>query len=123
MAADSFRLILHQRINEGQLETFEKRAQETTAGVRANEPETLCYEWYVSDDGTDCYLVETYADSEAFLLHLSHLRERRDKTPDGPHVGSIMEVLVLGSPNAQAREALSEMGPIKFLPLLIGCTR
>jgi len=120
MAADSFRLILHQRINEGQLETFEKRAQETTAGVRANEPETLCYEWYVSDDGTDCYLVETYADSKAFLLHLSHLRKRRPKTPD---VGTIMEVLVLGSPNAQAREALSGMGPIKFLPLLIGCTR
>ena len=32
--------------------------------MEANEPHTLCYEWYVSDDGTDCYLVETYADSE-----------------------------------------------------------
>lgn len=123
MPADSFRLILHQRINEGELETFKKRAQEITMGVKANEPETLCYEWYVSDDGADCYLVETYADSEAFLSHLSHLRERRQETPDAPHVGSTMEVLVLGSPNAQAREALSRMGPIRFLPLFIGCTR
>ena len=120
MAADSFRLILHQRITEGQLETFKNRAQELTTGVEASEPETLCYEWYVSDDGTEGYLVETYADSKAFLLHLSHLRKRRPKTPD---VGTIMEVLVLGSPSTQAHEALSGMGPIKFLPLLIGCTR
>ena len=120
MAADSFRLIIHQRINAGQLETFKKRAQEITSGVEANEPRTLCYEWYVSDDGTEGYLVETYADSEAFLLHLSHLRKRRHKTPD---VGTILEVLLLGSPNAQAREALAGMGPMKFVPLLIGCTR
>ena len=123
MAADSFRLIIHQGITEGQLEAFKTRAQELTTGVAENEPETLCYEWYVSDDGTEGYLIETYADSKAFLLHLSRLRERRPKTPQAPNVSTIMEVLVLGSPNAQAREALSGMGPIKFLPLLIGCTR
>ena len=119
MAADSFRLIIHQGIDEGQLESFKKRARETTMGVEANEPDTLCFEWYVSDNGTDGYLVETYTDSAAFLLHLSRLREKPRQTPE---VGPLLEALVLGYPNAQAREALSGMGA-KFFPLLIGCTR
>ena len=119
MAADSFRFILHQEIKEGQLETFKNRAKELTTGVELSEPDTLCYEFYVSDDGTEGYMVETYADSEAFLLHLSHVKETWQKMVD---VAPLKELVVLGSPNAQVREALSGMGP-KFLPLLIGCTR
>jgi hypothetical protein len=119
MAADSFRLIIHRGIDKGLFETFTKRAEETTMGVEANEPNTLCFEWYVSDDGADSYLVESYPDSEAFLLHLSRLKETPRQTPE---VGPLLEALVFGSPNAQAREALVEMGA-KFFPLLIGCTR
>jgi len=119
MAADGFRLIIHQSIPEGELPTFTKSAQTLTTMAETTEPDTLCYEWYVSEDGTDCYLVETYTTSDAFLLHLSHLMEAL-KTMPGP--GPISEALVFGSPSAKVREALAGMGP-KFFPLLVGCTR
>jgi len=119
MGADSFRLVVHQGINKGGFEAFKKMAQDMTMGVEANEPNTLCYEWYVSDDGTDCYLVESYTDSEALLEHLSHVGEALHKMLD---VSPLMELLVLGTPNKEVREALAGMGA-KFFPLLIGCTR
>lgn len=119
MAADSFRLVVHQTIKPGQFETFKKLAQDMTIGVEGSEPDTLCYEWYVNDEGTDCYLVETYADSDALLLHFSHVGEAIHKMMD---VSPLLELLVLGTPNAQLREQLSGMGA-KFYPMLVGCTR
>ena len=37
-------------------------------------------------------------------------------------VSPLVELLVLGTPNAQVREELSGMGA-KFYPMLVGCTR
>jgi len=118
MGSELFRIILRRRIGEGQLEAFRRLAEELTARAEA-EPDTLAYEWYVSDDGTDSYQVETYPNSAALLLHLSSLKE---SPPKSPRVAGLTEALVFGSPNAEAREALSAMGP-KYFPLLVGCTR
>ena len=119
MTADGFCLIVRQGIKKGDLETFRTNAEKLTSMVENTEPDTLCYDWYVNENGTDCYLVETYVNSDAFLLHLAHLTEVLRSLPA---TGPITEVLVLGSPSAQAREALAGMGP-KFFPLLVGCTR
>ena len=119
MAGDMLHLVIRQKINEGQFEAFKKNVTELTKRVEASEPDTLCYEWYLSEDGADGYVVEWYTSSEAVLLHQSHLKE----TPlTGPSVGPIMEVVVLGSPAAELREQFSQQGA-KLLPLLVGCTR
>ena len=119
MAADSFRILIHRKINEGRLEAHRERARMLTAGVEATEPDTLCYEWYPSEAGDEYYLIETYADSAAFLLHMSHLKQL---PPSPPDIGPILEALVFGSPSAEAREAMSFL-KAKFLPPLVGCTR
>ena len=37
-----------------------------------DEPGTLTYEWFLSEDGTVCHLYERYADSDAALVHLGN---------------------------------------------------
>ena len=75
MATDLFRVVIHQKLNEGQLENFLRVTGGLTAMVEANEPDTLAYEFYVSDDGTEAYAVSTFKDSEAFLAHESRAWE------------------------------------------------
>jgi len=118
MATDLFRIVIHQKLNEGQLENFLKVTGGLTAMVEANEPDTLAYEFYVSDDGTEAYAVSTFRDSEAFLAHESRAWDAGYDEPDfGP-----LTAVVLGSPSAEAREVLTWLKP-KYFPLSVGCTR
>lgn len=119
MADDFFRLVVHQDIRQGGMETFKKLAEEMTRGVEADEPDTLCYEWYVSDDGADCYLIEAYTDSDALLRHLKNVG---DKLHAMMEVSPLLQLIVLGSPSAELREELTKMGA-KFYPRFVGCTR
>ena len=119
MATELVRLIVHQGINEGNLETFKEMARHFTAVVEVNEPDTMCYEYYVSHDGADGYVVLTFVNSDALCLHYARSRETGLKMPN---VGPIVEALVLGSPNAKAREELAWLKP-KYLPHLVGYTR
>src|SRR6187551_969346 len=52
------------------LDVFLIAAQRCAEYVRDNEPETLAYEWYLNDEGTQGRLFEQYASSEAFRQHL-----------------------------------------------------
>jgi quinol monooxygenase YgiN len=119
MADDQFRLVVHQNIRQGGLEAFKNLAEEMTRGVEADEPGTLCYEWYVSDDGSDCYLVEAYTDSDALLRHLKNVGDKLHAMMD---ISPLLELIVLGSPNQELRETLTGLGA-KFYPRFIGCTR
>ena len=74
MANQSFRLIVHQTINPGGLEEFSKLAQQGAANAEAGEPGTLGYEFFVNEEGSDCYLNEYYADSAAFLTHFARVQ-------------------------------------------------
>ena len=58
-------------IYEGKLEAFTTLAQEIIAAVEASEPDTLTYEWHVSEDGKTCTVDEWYADTDAALAHLN----------------------------------------------------
>jgi quinol monooxygenase YgiN len=119
MSQLSFRLVVHLVIKGGELQRFKKIAKDFTSRVEAGEPDTVCFEWYVSDVGTDCYLVESYDSSEAFLLHLSKAGDMLESLAE---VSPIDNLLVLGEPNEEVKEALSKMGA-KFYPLIVGCTR
>jgi len=119
MAAEMIRVIVHQEIGEGQVEAFRKMAEEMTAAVALHEPHTLCYEWFISDDGRQFCHVDTFRDSEAILEHYARAKEVAYKIPD---MGRIIETLILGSPTTEAKELLSWLEP-QFFPFLVGCTR
>jgi quinol monooxygenase YgiN len=119
MADESFRLIVRQSIKPGMLEQFKKLAVEYTAAVEANEPTTLGYEWFITGDGSTCYLNEFYGSSEAFLLHFENL---------GPKLGAMLELspleemIVLGEPSPQVQEMLGGLGA-RFCAPHIGFAR
>jgi quinol monooxygenase YgiN len=62
------RLAVDITVKESQLNAFKKLAQAMTSGSAA-EPGTLGYEWFFSEDGVRCRLLETYAGAEAVSAH------------------------------------------------------
>lgn len=66
--ADTVELVVQFEILNRDL--FLDAARQCAEYVRANEPETLAYEWYMSSDGTQGRLFEQYASEAAFRQHL-----------------------------------------------------
>ena len=119
MADNSLRVVVRMRVGSGQVEALEKLVAQLTASVEAAEPGMRSYEWFLSDDGADCYFTELLADSDAFMAHLAHV---------GPSLGPLFEiapvseVLVLGSPSRAVKEAIAGFGP-KYLRPVAGFAR
>jgi quinol monooxygenase YgiN len=97
-------------VKEGKLETFRELMEEMVSGT-SNEPGTLSYEWYISHDGGNVHVVETYADSAAVVAH--HVSEGFALKN---WAGRVMDcvaasrVVAYGDPNAAAREILDRLG-------------
>ena len=64
------RLAVNATVNEGQLDAFKELAKAMTVGSEA-EPGTLGYEWFFSEDGKTCRLLETYVDADAVTAHFA----------------------------------------------------
>jgi quinol monooxygenase YgiN len=106
-------------IKEGKLDEFKELANPIIEKVDANEPNTLTYEWYLSEDGSKCYIVETFKDSDAVMAHLGNV---------GDMFGPLFEVAPLtgfkiyGSPSDGVRQTLEPFGA-QFFEHFNGVTR
>lgn len=118
MADGPIRLVVRQGIQPGKLEEFKALACEFTSYIEAEDPGTLGYEWFISPDGTECFLNEFYGSSEAFLEHFAKI---------GPKIGQMLEIsplieaIVLGEPTAEAKEALKGLGAKFYSPSVGFC--
>ncbi len=45
---------------------------------RKKDTGTLAYDWFLSNDGTQCEVREAYVDADALVDHAFHVREARD---------------------------------------------
>ncbi len=64
-------------IQAGKLDEFKKVAHSFLDVVNEKEKGeggTLQYDWFLAADGTTCSVRETYADSNAVLVHLANVR-------------------------------------------------
>ncbi len=68
-------LVLQCAVKDGQLDTFKELMEEMVAGTN-DEPGTLNYEWFISEDGSTVHIYEKYADSEATVKHFNAFREK-----------------------------------------------
>ena len=118
MSDDSFRLIVHQGITPGKLEEFKQTTGRITAGCEAGEPGTLGYEWFFAEDGTECYLNEFYADSEAFLTHFQNIGPALQ---EALKISSLLDATVLGDPSPEARGMLAALGAKFYVPSVGFC--
>jgi quinol monooxygenase YgiN len=78
------------KIREGQLEGFKRQAAEMMRLARERDTKTLRYDWFLSDDGTECEVREGYVDADALVEHAQHVGEARDRLfrdfADGHHM-------------------------------------
>ena len=78
------------KIRPGQLEGFKAQAGEIVRLAQEQDTQTLRFDWFISEDGTQCEVHETYEDEAGFLEHTQHIMEARAKLfshfVDGHHV-------------------------------------
>ena len=65
------------KIRDGQLEGFKKQAAEMMRVTREEDTGTLAYDWFISNDGTQCEVREAYVDADALVDHASHVFQAR----------------------------------------------
>lgn len=107
-------------IKPGELESFKVLMNDMTAAIEANEPGTLNYELFISDDGTTSHIYEKYVDGDAFKAHLDNFNQHF-----ADRFGAAVDVTaftVYGNPNNEIRELLDGFGAVIMTPL-VGTTR
>ena len=103
--------VLEMTIVAGKLDEFKALAEGFIGPTKAEEPGTLTYQWYISEDGSRALLHEVFADSAAMLNHLGRV---------GPTLGPLMAIApitrfeVIGMVSADAKSALADFGAVHF---------
>jgi hypothetical protein len=65
-------------VRDGELDGFKRQAAEMMRLAREQDTRTLLYDWFLSDDGTECEVREGYVDADALLEHAAHVGAARD---------------------------------------------
>ena len=60
-------------IKEGKRDDFKAIVNTMVEITELYEPNTLAYEYYINEDGTECHLLETFKDSDAFMVHMGNV--------------------------------------------------
>ena len=96
-------------VREGRETQLRALMAEMIEATERDEPGTLDYEWYVTDDGRRLHLFERYADAAAAMTHLATFGKR--------YMGRFFDVLapermtLYGAPNESVRGALAQLAP------------
>ena len=98
--------VLQCAVKDGKLDTFKELMEEMVTGTR-EQPGTLNYEWFISDDGSKVHLYEKHADSEAVITHLTGFMSKWAER----FMGSVdvERVTVYGAPSPAARETMAPL--------------
>lgn len=75
----TFEVSAHMTVRPGQLEGFRRQAAELVRITREKDTHTLRYDWFLSSDGTECEVRESYTGPEGLIEHNSHIVEARAK--------------------------------------------
>jgi quinol monooxygenase YgiN len=74
-----FEVAARLKVRDGELEGFKRQAAELMRQTRERDTRTLRYDWFLSDDGTECEVREGYADADALLEHARNVLEAREE--------------------------------------------
>jgi quinol monooxygenase YgiN len=72
-----FEATAHLKIREGQLDGFKQQAAEVMRQMREQDDQPLRYDWFLSDDGSECEVREAYVDADALLKHQQTIAEAK----------------------------------------------
>jgi quinol monooxygenase YgiN len=105
--------LLEVEILPGKLEDFRAVSRDLVANTQP-EPGTFDYEWHLSPDEKTVHIFERYKDSAAMIKHVEGF---------GLFAGRFLAACrvtkfsVYGKPNAEAKAALDDLGPVYFSEL------
>jgi quinol monooxygenase YgiN len=100
-------------IEVGKIEEYKKLIQEMSRTVKANEPDTINYQFYLNEDQTKCVVHETYVNSDAALAHDNGVPSRTIL----PRIFSLAKISrfdVYGNPNEELQKSLVSFGAETF---------
>lgn len=96
------------KIREGELEGFKQQAAEVMRQMREQDDQPLRYDWFLSDDGTECEVREAYVDADGLLAHQQSIAEAKMKLFREFVAGHTMTFY--GEPSPALAGALKAMG-------------
>ncbi len=67
----------HLKIRPGQLEGFKAQAAELMRLTREKDTQTLRYDWFINEDGTECEVHEAYLSGQGLIEHNAHVMDAR----------------------------------------------
>ena len=107
-------------VRKGKLEGFKLQAAECIRQTKSKDTKTLRYDWFLSDDETECEIREAYEGSEGLIEHRMHLGEALDKLFS--EFADNHAVSVYGEPSPQLVEMARRMpkGSVKWYSFLQG---
>lgn len=74
-----FEVMARLKIRDGELDGFNQQAAEMMRQTREKDTKTLRYDWFLSDDGTECEVREGYVDADGLIEHARHVAEVREE--------------------------------------------
>jgi quinol monooxygenase YgiN len=85
-----FEVAARLKVRDGELEGFKQQAGVIMRQTLERDTKTLRYDWFLSDDGTECEVREAYVDADALIEHHHHIAEAKAKLfrdyADGHHM-------------------------------------
>ena len=106
-------------IKEGRLDDFKAFVTTMIEVTKLREPDTSVYEWYINEDGSECHLLETFKDSDAFMVHLGNVSHMFGTLFE---LATMTRAKIYGSPSAELQEALDPLG-VQYFAHFNGVTR
>jgi pimeloyl-ACP methyl ester carboxylesterase len=85
-----FEVTARLEVRDGELDGFKRTAIEIMRLTRERDTKTLRYDWFISEDGTECEVREAYVDPDGLLEHHHHIAEPKARLfrdfADGHHM-------------------------------------
>lgn len=72
-----FEVTARLKVREGQLDGFKRQAAEIMRLTSELDTKTVRYDWFLSEDGTECEVREAYVDADALIEHSQHIGPAR----------------------------------------------
>ena len=110
--SDNVHWLLELKIKDGALDDFKALMREMVGAAKSNEPNTMNYEWFISEDNTTAHLYERYTDSAAVMTHLQWFGENAAERFLATVEPTALSVY--GDPSAEVREALGGFGAVHY---------
>ena len=96
------------KVRDGQLEGFKQQAAEMMRQAREKDTGTLAYDWFLSEDGTECEVREAYVDADALVDHALHVHEARDAMFE--RFAYDHQMALYGDPSPRLAELMAKVG-------------